>query len=588
MVSQPLGYNASEQIGRRLLDAADLQDELCAPLADCSSCTQVTQSPHQGQLEPVSCQWVIGASGPSCVGRPSGTGTSELSTWLSRHERLAISESEFGPPRPKCRLIVREASKCLIASSPSSQLAQRCDAVSRSSPRCHTCGYLLPECGFCGETSVNAAAATGSTVATRCVARFEADTTPCTVACNSQEEVFGIPTASNGGMVLRGLVAFPLWREYGMQYAADQYCTWLLGEPSLGLVTSVLQQALERYDAIHISDAGQLAAGELPMIFGRESTARVELQLAAPLRLQFFSDNTREASGFVFSWDQTPGSNESARSPSPSSGSSSSGLTGFGVSKNGFLQQNLVYILIGGIGVLFAVLIGCVCFLYSQRLTFWLGAGSNVPTVSTPQSRREERERHRQLEQEERRQKAYEENLQRRSEARAAVGDASDEPSQSQSRAGASYRGKPPKAKAATPVRQQASTNSASSGKSGGKQPATPKAPAAPPPPPPPKPPKSPKSAKSPKKSKTEQKPPEPPEAPGDAASSAVAIHTAAIHQEMMQAMNAPGSERKAILRELQRKWHPDKNKEDDKEVATAVFQYINANSQWFLTNTEP
>jgi DnaJ-class molecular chaperone len=47
--------------------------------------------------------------------------------------------------------------------------------------------------------------------------------------------------------------------------------------------------------------------------------------------------------------------------------------------------------------------------------------------------------------------------------------------------------------------------------------------------------------------------------------------------------MKASATERRTILRELQRTWHPDKNPDDRKEVATAVFQYINAVGPEFL-----
>lgn len=59
----------------------------------------------------------------------------------------------------------------------------------------------------------------------------------------------------------------------------------------------------------------------------------------------------------------------------------------------------------------------------------------------------------------------------------------------------------------------------------------------------------------------------------------------AGVHQDLLNAAEASDDEKKVILRELQRRWHPDKNVEEDKAAATAVFQYIGASRDWFLTN---
>merc|ERR1711963_897141 len=63
---------------------------------------------------------------------------------------------------------------------------------------------------------------------------------------------------------------------------------------------------------------------------------------------------------------------------------------------------------------------------------------------------------------------------------------------------------------------------------------------------------------------------------------SAAQAQIEAIRLEMLTRMDAPENERKAFLRDLQRRWHPDKNP-DDTVVATAVFQYISSNSHWLL-----
>lgn len=60
-----------------------------------------------------------------------------------------------------------------------------------------------------------------------------------------------------------------------------------------------------------------------------------------------------------------------------------------------------------------------------------------------------------------------------------------------------------------------------------------------------------------------------------------------AVHKEMLDGIHASETERKALLRDLQRTWHPDKNVEENKDVTTAVFQYINTNSVAFLAGID-
>jgi len=55
------------------------------------------------------------------------------------------------------------------------------------------------------------------------------------------------------------------------------------------------------------------------------------------------------------------------------------------------------------------------------------------------------------------------------------------------------------------------------------------------------------------------------------------------VYREMLDGMLGSEAERKNVLRDLQRQWHPDKNSQDMKDIATAVFQYINTVSQAFL-----
>lgn len=76
--------------------------------------------------------------------------------------------------------------------------------------------------------------------------------------------------------------------------------------------------------------------------------------------------------------------------------------------------------------------------------------------------------------------------------------------------------------------------------------------------------------------------PPPPATLPPAAARSAQSVY-----QEMLACMQGPEAERKSLLRDLQRKWHPDKNTDDFKEIATNVFQYINSISQTFLAGPD-
>ena len=40
---------------------------------------------------------------------------------------------------------------------------------------------------------------------------------------------------------------------------------------------------------------------------------------------------------------------------------------------------------------------------------------------------------------------------------------------------------------------------------------------------------------------------------------------------------------RRRILHDYQRRWHPDKNPQENSETATQVSQFLNANKSWFL-----
>eukprot|EP00434_Breviolum_minutum_P012993 symbB.v1.2.011453.t1/scaffold713.1/size170176/2 len=55
------------------------------------------------------------------------------------------------------------------------------------------------------------------------------------------------------------------------------------------------------------------------------------------------------------------------------------------------------------------------------------------------------------------------------------------------------------------------------------------------------------------------------------------------IEQDLAANWEAPKAERKQIMREYLRRWHPDKNSDESKETATAVIQFLYANKVQFL-----
>lgn len=55
------------------------------------------------------------------------------------------------------------------------------------------------------------------------------------------------------------------------------------------------------------------------------------------------------------------------------------------------------------------------------------------------------------------------------------------------------------------------------------------------------------------------------------------------VYEQLQRKAQASESERKAVLRELQLSWHPDKNSATQKEASTAIFQYISTVGPAFL-----
>lgn len=55
------------------------------------------------------------------------------------------------------------------------------------------------------------------------------------------------------------------------------------------------------------------------------------------------------------------------------------------------------------------------------------------------------------------------------------------------------------------------------------------------------------------------------------------------IEEDMLDNIDASEADRKQLMRKYMMRWHPDKNTVDDKEIATAVIQYLNSKKEWFL-----
>lgn len=58
------------------------------------------------------------------------------------------------------------------------------------------------------------------------------------------------------------------------------------------------------------------------------------------------------------------------------------------------------------------------------------------------------------------------------------------------------------------------------------------------------------------------------------------------IHEELVEHVDAPEPERKALIRRHMLRWHPDKHPAGDQATATLVVQFLNAQRHWFLSTT--
>lgn len=284
----------------------------------------------------------------------------------------------------------------------------------------------------------------------------------------------------------------------------------------------LVKHSLARHDAIHILEAS-LPSHHSPRVLGTDSPSPVGLSdLRAPVNLRFFSDNSLEGSGFSISWEYTrPAPPPSSTGPSGSAGGEAENWN------NTFPLSDLKWI-IPTVAVSIAVLVICLLCDCARRYRRRSG-GESLPTSRVGTNSRY----------------ASTPPTGPRAGANAAE-DASPKPAQAnqqQFRVGARMFGR-----------------GASRSKVGKPE------------------------AESNNKKSTNRPAPALPESLGlEGQPSIAACQIASVRTEMLSKVGDSEAEKRLVLRDLQRRWHPDKNRDEDKKVCTAVFQYITSNSQWFL-----
>mmetsp|Transcript_30726 Transcript_30726/g.102310 ORF Transcript_30726/g.102310 Transcript_30726/m.102310 type:complete len:571 (+) Transcript_30726:346-2058(+) len=561
-----------------------------------------------------------------------------MSEWIKKHTGIILDggqPEQYDHAAPGCRLLLRAPEKCQADASPSSARAVACAAAE---PRCPSCMVRGLDCGFCGARSV-LGGDDASVASSRCVAQPD-DTfgDACAVRCKGKERTFDL----SGGGVLSGLVEYPLWRKHGFVYAYGQQCTWQLGG-SGGTVSGDVQHDLARYDALHLMEAGNSLGVET--VGSMSENPKQLVGLAAPVTLRFFSDGAYEAAGFTARWDYSPpasGSSSSGGSITPSSGDTVSVGSNF-FEGNG--QILIIVAALLGCLVLVAA-IGCIAmdcvrryrrrsvsgmrdnpaaWVYATASTTAAAASTAAASAAagatsaasaarssgrvssafssgTTSSRTKEPESPVSSSSDEEQPRGLRTAAQNGPKVSAAAakamgrgpsppdasrnGSKGAAPQASQfQRQSQPYQAAPDPSPAA--AQQEGQRTSAPGGRS--------RSSSAPPPRPSPAPPPNPAGEASSSSgaagggggaggrsnSAPRSSAPAPTTFGGRADGPEGLIET--IRSDMLDKLNAPEGERKTFLRDLQRTWHPDKNQEEDKAVATAVFQYINANSHWFL-----
>lgn len=286
--------------------SADLLDDLCARFsANCSACTSATATPYGGELVTLQCQWVHGYPA-ECIGIPPEDEADALTRWIARHEDIIWTSSgvkRYYDVRPVCRSLARTPSACLgAADEPSAVTPQsRCDRVT---PNCGAC--IVNGCAFCAEQTGSLSSAGGS-VGVRCVSPVPTThatgaTQPCAVKCTGREGSYDYQYDHQDVAV--GFIEYPPWQAYGLGYARGQRCDWYVGGVGTGGTVSVeVEHGLARHDALHIWAGGRTSGGLPDEVLGMQSPSPFPISaLASPMMVQFFSDGDEESVGFFLFW----------------------------------------------------------------------------------------------------------------------------------------------------------------------------------------------------------------------------------------------------------------------------------------------
>lgn len=617
--------------------AVDDRDALCGQFAaDCTGCLSTNETLRDGVTVPLQCQFLAGSG---CVSRSEDPlrEAQDFSVWVARHTGVrvaggAVQRSNLA--RPACRLILRDPAQCAEHARGQSDAAYRC---ATTLPGCQSC--YEKGCTLCGlrTPGINAE----GLVPQRCISY------PCTTPCSGSEKTFDLGRGSTQG----GIVEYPLWGKYGVNYAAKERCSWKIGVPSVGFVTGTVTHNIIRRDQMGVYEDADRKRTLVDVVNERTPPQLKYNYMKSPIELDFMSNGIDESEGFSFSW-QYYATDPSLSSTAPPTGNLASYTYNspnrdFGEAGEGIATEMWI-----GIGVAAAavpILLYCLCCRSSKNsdargerreepdemvldkparessskagrdsdrqaqrnsarefqeaaakaedaeaipvsprssrtferpdrpsrlrtertegsiddCTSPRGIGVEIGTPRDPSS---PRAKYLQKEQEQAPQRAPGQASQRASRASGQVPPPSPRgstiPQQQrlsmQERVEAAARG----AGAQASMRRQASLREA-------KERQTAAAAAA--------------AERTAATRIARQVLPAPPDTLPTSATTSASI----VYEALIDSIGEPEADRKTVLRELQRQWHPDKNPENYKEVSTALFQYINSISQVFLAGLD-
>eukprot|EP00746_Dinoflagellata_sp_MGD_P113061 gnl/MRDRNA2_/MRDRNA2_50062_c0_seq1.p1 gnl/MRDRNA2_/MRDRNA2_50062_c0~~gnl/MRDRNA2_/MRDRNA2_50062_c0_seq1.p1 ORF type:complete len:595 (+),score=89.61 gnl/MRDRNA2_/MRDRNA2_50062_c0_seq1:131-1915(+) len=556
------------------------EDALCARFSgpkNCTDCVLSRTTPLAGHAESIRCQWVAPTGHCIAAYEEAASASAAFADWLSRSERLGGNWHRQSFAKPMCRAVIREVAQC----EPSTWA--ELDIGCRTSPE--YCGGCMAQksCSFCGELEQEGVLQGIPRV--RCMRAANAANgahhdagampMPCTVNCSVDTGTFELATGTN----LDGAIEYPLWQQYGLLYGPGQQCKWTLPSGVRrggGTVSGQLAVRLAKGDALHLYEATYGSSS--PKVFSASSQSPVMFRnLEPPLTLEFYSDRHQESSGITFDWRFEPAAGDSISLSSPSRGRASDEPDVNDAMGDGSFWI-VPTVIVVGVFMLFC----CICIDYVRRkrrnreaqqeigarMPRWHPHDTRTTAPKTP----------------------------------GFVPQSGSAPPKAapKTQPNAVPKAQPSAPKSAVPkIGKTAPSASARTSQSKTEKPRS-EPPQAPPP----------AAGKFGHSSQDQQRPKQPktqPKAPpkaskgvgkekpsentvlekpdlsqysSDPEASAAIL---SIHQVMVSQMSAPLGDRKQMLREWTMRWHPDKNSEASKEMSTSVFQYINANKDWFL-----